>query len=57
MRSNEYRISNNSSWYVRITTSTLVAEVSNAGGLGILGAARLSPSKLKESIQDIKKEN
>jgi nitronate monooxygenase len=37
------------------TTSTLVAEVSNAGGIGILGAARLSPSKLKESIQDIKK--
>ncbi len=37
------------------TTPALVAEVSNAGGLGILGAARLSPSKLKESILEIRK--
>ncbi|HYF98470.1 MAG TPA: nitronate monooxygenase [Candidatus Saccharimonadales bacterium] len=37
------------------TTPSLVAEVSNAGGLGILGAARLSPSKLKESILEIRK--
>lgn len=37
------------------TTPALVAEVSNAGGLGILGAARLSPSKLKESISEIRK--
>jgi nitronate monooxygenase len=37
------------------TTPALVAEVSNVGGFGILGAARLSPSKLKESISEIRK--
>jgi len=33
----------------------LVAAVSNAGGLGILGAAFMSPGELKENIRKIKK--
>jgi len=33
----------------------LVAAVSNAGGLGILGAAFMSPEELKENIRKIKK--
>ncbi len=37
-----------------LTTPLLVAEVSNAGGLGILGAARLSPEQTREQIQAIK---
>lgn len=37
-----------------LTTPRLVAEVSNAGGLGILGAARLSPEQTREQIQTIK---
>jgi nitronate monooxygenase len=36
------------------TTPELVASVSNAGALGILGAARLSSTQLKESISKIK---
>lgn len=36
------------------TTPDLVAGVSNAGGLGILGAARMTPSQLQESINSIK---
>ena len=32
----------------------LVAAVTNAGGLGILGAAFMSPDELQESIRDIK---
>jgi len=33
----------------------LVAAVSNAGGLGILGAAFMSPKELRENIREIKK--
>jgi hypothetical protein len=36
------------------TTPDLVAAVSNAGGLGILGASRLSSSQLQKSIIEIK---
>ena len=32
----------------------LVAAVSNAGGLGILGAAFMSPDELRENIRQIK---
>ena len=32
----------------------LVAAVSNAGGLGILGAAFMSPDELQESIRNVK---
>ncbi|RLB28899.1 MAG: hypothetical protein DRG87_08350 [Deltaproteobacteria bacterium] len=32
----------------------LVAAVSNAGGLGILGAAFMSPEQLKENTREIK---
>ncbi|MBM7584463.1 nitronate monooxygenase [Bacillus pakistanensis] len=37
-----------------VTTSELVAAVSNAGGLGTLGAGYMSPSAMSESIQKIK---
>jgi nitronate monooxygenase len=36
------------------TTPGLVAAVSNAGGLGILGASRLTTQQLKDAIQKIK---
>lgn len=36
------------------TTPELVSAVSNAGGLGILAASRLTPTHLKEAIQSIK---
>src|SRR5918911_3745606 len=36
------------------TTPELVAAVSNAGGLGILGATRLTPEKLLDAIRKIK---
>ena len=36
------------------TTPELVAAVSNAGGLGILAASRLTPEQLKEAINKIK---
>ncbi|HZD36313.1 MAG TPA: nitronate monooxygenase [Nitrososphaeraceae archaeon] len=36
------------------TTPELVSAVSNAGGLGILAASRLTPIQLKEAIQSIK---
>jgi nitronate monooxygenase len=36
------------------TTPDLVAEVSNAGGLGILGASRMTSSQLQEAIDSIK---
>jgi nitronate monooxygenase len=36
------------------TTPELVSAVSNAGGLGILAASRLTPARLKEAIQSIK---
>jgi nitronate monooxygenase len=37
------------------TTPELVAAVSNAGGLGILGASRIMPEQLGDIIQKIKK--
>jgi len=37
------------------TTAELVAEVSGAGGLGTLGAAYLTPEKLREDISEIRK--
>jgi nitronate monooxygenase len=37
------------------TTPELVAAVSNAGGLGILGAARMSPEQTRDAISKIKK--
>ncbi len=36
------------------TTPDLVAEVSNAGGLGILGAARMTTTQLLQAIISIK---
>jgi nitronate monooxygenase len=36
------------------TTTALVAAVSNAGGLGSLGAAYLSPGKLREQVREIR---
>jgi nitronate monooxygenase len=36
------------------TTESLVAEVSNAGGLGTLGAAYLSPEVIKETVRKIR---
>jgi nitronate monooxygenase len=36
------------------TTAELVAAVSNAGGLGILGAARMNPDQLLATIEKIK---
>jgi nitronate monooxygenase len=38
------------------TTPELVSAVSNAGGLGILAASRLTPTQLKEAILKIKSE-
>lgn len=37
-----------------ITTPELVSAVSNAGGLGVLGASRLVPEQMKEQIRKIK---
>ncbi|MDZ5472920.1 nitronate monooxygenase [Bacillus sp. 31A1R] len=37
-----------------VTTSQLVAEVSKAGGLGMIGAGYMTPSKLREQIREIK---
>lgn len=37
-----------------VTTSTLVAEVSNSGGLGMLGAGYLSPVQTREQIKEVK---
>ncbi|SOC11482.1 nitronate monooxygenase [Ureibacillus xyleni] len=37
------------------TTSKLVAEVSNAGGLGMIGAGYMTPFQMREQIQEIKK--
>jgi nitronate monooxygenase len=36
------------------TTPELVAAVSNAGGLGILGATRMTPNKLLDTVRKIK---
>lgn len=38
-----------------ITTSELVAAVSNAGGLGMIGAGYMTPLQLKEQIKEIRK--
>ncbi|WP_088071812.1 NAD(P)H-dependent flavin oxidoreductase [Gottfriedia luciferensis] len=37
-----------------ITTSSLVAEVSNSGGLGMIGAGYMTPSQTREQIRKIK---
>ena len=37
------------------TTAELVAAVSNAGGLGIVGATRMTPDQLLSTIKKIKK--
>jgi nitronate monooxygenase len=37
-----------------ITTSNLVAEVSNAGGLGMIGAGYMTPNQIREQIIEIK---
>lgn len=37
-----------------ITTSKLVAEVSNSGGLGMIGAGYMTPFQIREQIQEIK---
>jgi nitronate monooxygenase len=38
-----------------ITTSTLVAEVSNAGGLGMIGAGYMTPRQIRDQIREIKR--
>ena len=38
-----------------VTTSKLVAGVSKAGGLGMIGAGYMSPSQIREQIREIKK--
>ncbi|CAG9610532.1 NAD(P)H-dependent flavin oxidoreductase [Pseudoneobacillus rhizosphaerae] len=37
-----------------ITSSKLVAEVSNSGGLGMIGAGYMTPSQIREQIKEIK---
>ncbi len=37
-----------------ITTSELVAAVSNSGGLGMIGAGYLTPAQLREQIREVK---
>jgi nitronate monooxygenase len=37
-----------------ITTSKLVAEVSNTGGLGMIGAGYMTPNQIREQIKEIK---
>jgi len=37
-----------------VTTSKLVAEVSNSGGLGMIGAGYLTPDQLREQVREIK---
>ncbi|MCM3725096.1 nitronate monooxygenase [Neobacillus cucumis] len=37
-----------------ITTSKLVAEVSNSGGLGMIGAGYMTPVQLREQVREIK---
>ncbi|MDQ1002528.1 nitronate monooxygenase [Neobacillus niacini] len=37
-----------------ITTSKLVAEVSNAGGFGMIGAGYMTPNQIREQIKEIK---
>ncbi|SHM76914.1 NAD(P)H-dependent flavin oxidoreductase [Gracilibacillus kekensis] len=38
-----------------VTTSELVAEVSNCGGLGMIGAGYMTPGQMEEQIREIKK--
>jgi nitronate monooxygenase len=38
-----------------ITTSRLVAEVANAGGLGMIGAGYMTPSQIRDQIREIKR--
>ncbi|MFP3490880.1 nitronate monooxygenase, partial [Staphylococcus sp. SIMBA_130] len=38
-----------------VTTPQLVASVSNAGGLGSLGAGYMTPEQMKKAIRDIKR--
>lgn len=38
-----------------VTTSQLVAEVSNSGGLGMVGAGYMTPLQIREQIREIKK--
>ena len=37
-----------------VTTSKLVAEVSNSGGLGTIGAGYMTPIQIREQIREIK---
>lgn len=37
-----------------VTTSRLVAEVSNSGGLGMIGAGYMTPDQIREQIREIK---
>ncbi|RDW20262.1 nitronate monooxygenase [Oceanobacillus arenosus] len=37
-----------------VTTSNLVAEVSNSGGLGMIGAGYMTPNQMREQIREIK---
>ncbi|MGF6949940.1 nitronate monooxygenase [Neobacillus sp. B4I6] len=37
-----------------VTTSKLVAEVSNSGGLGMIGAGYMTPVQLREQVREIK---
>ncbi|MCM2534786.1 nitronate monooxygenase [Neobacillus pocheonensis] len=37
-----------------VTTSKLVAEVSNSGGLGMIGAGYMTPNQMREQIKEIK---
>jgi len=38
-----------------ITTSALVAAVSNAGGLGMIGAGYMNPDQIREQIREVKR--
>ncbi|WP_025027057.1 NAD(P)H-dependent flavin oxidoreductase [Caldalkalibacillus mannanilyticus] len=38
-----------------VTTSKLVAEVSNSGGLGTIGAGYMTPIQIREQVQEVKK--
>ena len=37
-----------------VTTSNLVAEVSNSGGIGMIGAGYMTPGQIREQIREIK---
>lgn len=38
----------------QVSGASLVAAVSNAGGLGVVGGALYSPQQLKDILQDVK---